>query len=216
MNLRHAAAIALLGWCLLLVWGCARATALSEQHEQERQKTAKVERIYQHCLQENDAGACREVWNHQVEVCGRGGAMDFSVSLANPNVPNLGWISGSRPTCDSVTNGDAFWSRYPTAASCRDGNLQACAEVCRLAFDESGGAVFDESKSWREGYNPTPLLDCDSLFSQHYWPCLASKMTNKEIFGPSADPACAKPHSKFRCAHYAQNPLRLNCGPATN
>jgi hypothetical protein len=218
MNPRHAVALALVGWYLtLLVSGCTQATALSEQHEQERQKAAGVERTFQHCLQEDDAGACREVWNHQIEVCGRGGAMDLSVTLTNPNVPNLGWLSGFRPACDSVTKGDAFWSRYPTAANCRDSNLQACAEVCHLAFDESGGWSEGSIQPYTptRGGNPAPLRDCDALFSRHYWPCLASRITVKEIFGPFAASACAKPGLKIRCSHEGPNAV-LTCEPATN
>jgi hypothetical protein len=66
--------------------------------------------------------------------------------------------------CDSVTKGDVFWSRYPTAGACRDNDSQACAEVCRLAFDESGGWMFSGATK-----------KCDALFAQHYWPCLSSQ-----------------------------------------
>ena len=204
ISLHHARTLAVAGCYLMLAAsGCTQATRISEQHEQERQKIAPVERGYQHCLRENDAKACREVWDHQIELCGRGGAMDLDV---------FGPMTPFRPACDKVTNGDAFFSRYPTAAQCRDNNSQACNEVCHLAFDESGGWSLQEGQGVGK---PIPLLECDAIFFPHYWPCLASKTTVKEVLGPLAASACANPNSKIRCSHQGPN-TQLTCEPATN
>lgn len=137
---------------------------------------------------------------------------DFRQSLAREmrnNPSNLGSLFSSSPPCDSVARGDLFWQRYPAAGQCRDGSTNACGEVCRLAFDESGGWVLLTS-----GLLPAPALRCDSLIFRHYWPCLAGKVTVKDILGPLAASACAKPDSMVRCEHEGPRGL-LSCEPAT-
>jgi hypothetical protein len=63
-----------------------------------------------------------------------------------------------------------------------DNDVQACAEVCRVAFDESAGRGFS--------YEPQ---SCDSFHARHYWPCLEGKVTIKDILGPIASGACLRP-----------------------